>query len=43
MTLLRQHLSPLTICEGRKRQTFENGCLIPGHREAGMHGTVVVK
>jgi uncharacterized cupredoxin-like copper-binding protein len=23
--------------------TFEYGCLIPGHREAGMHGTVVVK
>jgi uncharacterized cupredoxin-like copper-binding protein len=26
-----------------KRGTFEYGCLIPGHREAGMHGTVVVK
>ena len=23
--------------------TFEYGCLIPGHREAGMHGRVVVK
>ena len=23
--------------------TFEFACLIPGHREAGMHGTVVVK
>lgn len=23
--------------------TFEYGCLIPGHREAGMHGTVIVK
>lgn len=23
--------------------TFEYGCLIPGHREAGMTGTVVVK
>ena len=23
--------------------TFEYGCLIPGHREAGMIGTVVVK
>jgi len=26
-----------------KRGTFEFGCLIPGHREAGMLGTVVVK
>ena len=26
-----------------KRGTFEFGCLIPGHREAGMFGTVVVK
>lgn len=26
-----------------KRGTFEFGCLIPGHREAGMTGTVVVK
>jgi uncharacterized cupredoxin-like copper-binding protein len=26
-----------------KRGTFEYGCLIPGHREAGMTGTVVVK
>lgn len=26
-----------------KAGTFEYGCLIPGHREAGMHGTVVVK
>jgi len=23
--------------------TFEFACLIPGHREAGMHGTVTVK
>ncbi len=23
--------------------TFEFACLIPGHREAGMHGTVAVK
>ncbi len=23
--------------------TFEYGCLIPGHREAGMHGVIVVK
>ena len=26
-----------------KRGTFEFGCLIPGHREAGMVGTVIVK
>ena len=26
-----------------KRGTFEFGCLIPGHREAGMIGTVIVK
>lgn len=26
-----------------RRGTFEFGCLIPGHREAGMHGTVIVK
>ncbi|MDE2361087.1 MAG: cupredoxin family protein [Hyphomicrobiales bacterium] len=26
-----------------KRGTFEFACLIPGHRQAGMHGTVVVK
>lgn len=26
-----------------KAGTFEFACLIPGHREAGMHGTVVVK
>jgi uncharacterized cupredoxin-like copper-binding protein len=26
-----------------KAGTFEYGCLIPGHREAGMTGTVVVK
>jgi uncharacterized cupredoxin-like copper-binding protein len=26
-----------------KAGTFEYGCLIPGHREAGMHGTVTVK
>ena len=23
--------------------TFDFSCLIPGHREAGMHGTVVVR
>jgi uncharacterized cupredoxin-like copper-binding protein len=26
-----------------KRGTFEFGCLIPGHRDAGMLGTVIVK
>ena len=26
-----------------KRGTFEYGCLIPGHRKAGMHGTIVVE
>ena len=26
-----------------KAGTFEYGCLIPGHREAGMTGTIVVK
>ena len=26
-----------------KRGTFEFGCLIPGHREAGMTGVIVVK
>jgi uncharacterized cupredoxin-like copper-binding protein len=26
-----------------KRGTFEYGCLIPGHREAGMTGIIVVK
>ena len=26
-----------------KAGTFEFACLIPGHREAGMHGTVTVK
>ncbi len=26
-----------------KRGTFEFGCLIPGHYEAGMYGTIIVK
>ena len=26
-----------------KRGTFEFGCLIPGHRDAGMLGTIIVK
>lgn len=26
-----------------KKGEFEFACLIPGHREAGMHGTIIVK
>ena len=26
-----------------KTGTFEYACLIPGHYEAGMHGTITVK
>ena len=26
-----------------KRGAFEYACLIPGHRDAGMHGEVIVK
>jgi uncharacterized cupredoxin-like copper-binding protein len=26
-----------------KTGTFEFACLIPGHREAGMHGSIIVK
>jgi len=26
-----------------RRGTFEYACLIPGHYEAGMHGTIDVK
>jgi uncharacterized cupredoxin-like copper-binding protein len=26
-----------------KRGEFEFACLIPGHREAGMHGKIIVK
>ncbi len=26
-----------------KKGTFEYACLVPGHYEAGMHGTIVVK
>ena len=40
-------LSPLNgselLWKFSKAGTFEFGCLIPGHREAGMHGTVIVK
>lgn len=31
------------IWQFSKAGTFEFACLIPGHREAGMHGAVVVK
>jgi uncharacterized cupredoxin-like copper-binding protein len=31
------------IWQFTKAGTFEFACLIPGHREAGMHGKVVVK
>ena len=40
-------LAPFTsgelIWKFTKSGLFEYGCLIPGHREAGMHGTIVVK
>ena len=40
-------LSPFSFCEilweFTKRGEFEYACLIPGHREAGMHGKVMVK
>jgi uncharacterized cupredoxin-like copper-binding protein len=40
-------LSPLSsgaiLWKFTKRGTFEYACLIPGHREAGMHGIVIVK
>ena len=26
-----------------KAGTFEYGCLVPGHREAGMYGTIIVE
>jgi uncharacterized cupredoxin-like copper-binding protein len=42
-----KRLTPFTsdelIWKFTKRGTFEYACLIPGHREAGMHGTVTVK
>jgi uncharacterized cupredoxin-like copper-binding protein len=40
-------LTPFTdgeiVWKFTKRGTFQYACLIPGHREAGMHGTIDVK
>ena len=42
-----KRLTPFTtgeiVWKFTQRGTFEYACLIPGHREAGMHGTVTVK
>jgi uncharacterized cupredoxin-like copper-binding protein len=42
-----KRLTPFTdgemIWKFTQRGTFEYACLIPGHREAGMHGTIDVK
>jgi uncharacterized cupredoxin-like copper-binding protein len=42
-----KRLTPFTdgemVWKFSKRGTFEYACLIPGHREAGMHGSVTVK
>jgi uncharacterized cupredoxin-like copper-binding protein len=42
-----KRLTPFTdgeiVWKFTKRGTFEYACLIPGHREAGMHGTIDVK
>ena len=42
-----KRLSPFNSAEMlwrfTKRGTFEYGCLIPGHYEAGMHGKIIVK
>jgi uncharacterized cupredoxin-like copper-binding protein len=42
-----KRLTPFTdgemVWRFTKRGTFEYACLIPGHREAGMHGTIDVK
>ena len=42
-----KRLTPFTegeiVWKFTKRGTFEYACLIPGHREAGMHGTIEVK
>ena len=42
-----KRLTPFTsgelLWKFTKRGTFEYACLIPGHRQAGMHGTVTVK
>jgi uncharacterized cupredoxin-like copper-binding protein len=42
-----KRLTPFTdgeiVWKFTKRGTFQYACLIPGHREAGMHGTIDVK
>jgi uncharacterized cupredoxin-like copper-binding protein len=42
-----KRLTPFTdgeiVWKFTKRGAFEYACLIPGHREAGMHGTIDVK
>ena len=42
-----RRLTPFTegeiVWKFTRRGTFEYACLIPGHREAGMHGTIDVK
>lgn len=42
-----KRLTPFTngelVWKFTKAGTFEYACLIPGHREAGMHGTITVK
>jgi uncharacterized cupredoxin-like copper-binding protein len=42
-----KRLAPFTdgeiVWKFTKRGRFEYACLIPGHREAGMHGTIDVK
>jgi len=42
-----KRLAPFTdgelVWKFTRRGTFEYACLIPGHREAGMHGTIHVK
>ncbi|MGE0564759.1 MAG: plastocyanin/azurin family copper-binding protein [Pseudolabrys sp.] len=40
---LAASLSGEILWKFTKAGTFEYACLIPGHYEAGMHGTVVVK
>ena len=42
-----KRLTPFTegeiVWKFTRRGTFEYACLIPGHHEAGMHGTIDVK
>lgn len=40
---LRPNATGEIVWRFTKAGTFEFGCLIPGHREAGMFGTVIVK